>query len=477
MDRNRLLPLGAALAAFGLSLSSGFHFDDYAIFSDAALTSPAGGLQVWAWRMAAPLTQFTFWLSYLIGGNSAPLYHVVNLALHLGAVMLLYECLRRLAPEAAVFGAAVFALHPIQAGAVDYISARAALLGTLLCLASLLAWIDGKRWAAVAAFAVAVAANESCAALPVLFLMAERLRNRPGAEPAGGLLKTARSPQFLVAAALAAAGLAHAAYTATGIYGPWRYFLGEGPAVWRYLRLLVVPYGFTVDPDVRIPALWLGLLAWALLLGAAAWAWRANRRWAMWLVAGFALLLPSSSLLPARDLAADWRMYLPMAAFAAAAGIGLARVKPAAIAVLALLTILSFFRTQVWMSEQTLWAEAVRRSPEKVRPKVQLARALPAAKALELLEAARPANPNDPTLAAAMGKVYLDERQPDAALENFSQAITLDPSNAEYYNNRGVAYALIGLPEAARADFEHALAIRPAFSEAQENLRSLPQEQ
>jgi hypothetical protein len=41
--RARLLPRGAGLAAFGGSLGSGLHFDDYAIFSDAVLAAPRVG--------------------------------------------------------------------------------------------------------------------------------------------------------------------------------------------------------------------------------------------------------------------------------------------------------------------------------------------------------------------------------------------------------------------------------------------------
>ena len=65
--RNRLLLIGAALAAFGASLLSGFHFDDYAIFSDPALTSPDGWLRVWGPGQTRPLTYLTFWLNYQAG--------------------------------------------------------------------------------------------------------------------------------------------------------------------------------------------------------------------------------------------------------------------------------------------------------------------------------------------------------------------------------------------------------------------------
>ena len=107
--RDRLLLLGAALAAFGASLFSGFHFDDYAIFSRPVLTSSS-----------QPLTDLTFRVNYLVGGRDPFTYHLVSLALYLGAVLLAYACLRRLLPErAALAAAAVFAIHPIQTEAAD----------------------------------------------------------------------------------------------------------------------------------------------------------------------------------------------------------------------------------------------------------------------------------------------------------------------------------------------------------------------
>jgi hypothetical protein len=49
--RTPLALLAAALAAFGGSLASGFHFDDYAIFPCAALHSP-----LWNLRQTRPLS-------------------------------------------------------------------------------------------------------------------------------------------------------------------------------------------------------------------------------------------------------------------------------------------------------------------------------------------------------------------------------------------------------------------------------------
>src|SRR3954454_6630259 len=144
--RARLFLLAAALIAFGASLASGFHFDDYAIFSDANLTTASGWMGAFSLRQTRPLTYLTFWLNYAVGGGDPILYHAVSLALHLGAVWLAFECLRRLMPErAAIAGAAIFALHPLQSEAVDYVWARSILLATVLCLAAMVEWIEGRR--------------------------------------------------------------------------------------------------------------------------------------------------------------------------------------------------------------------------------------------------------------------------------------------------------------------------------------------
>ena len=434
--RARLLLVAAALVAYGASVGSGFHFDDYAIFSGPLLTPGR------AWLAPGVLTRISFWLNYQAGGG-AVLCHALNLALHLGAVLLLYECVRRLeGVRAASLAAAIFAVHPLQAEAVNYVSARGFLVAGVLMLAALASWLRSREkrgWQAKAPAPLLL--------LCVVFLGAMLLAN----------------DQWTL-------------HAAPGVHAT-RYWLAQGVVAWRYLRLLVAPWGFTVDPDVREPAAGFEVAAWVLLLLAAGalWRWRAKSPAIRWAFAGLILMI-GSALFPARDLAADYRMYVPMIGFCAAAGILLERVKPraAAMGVVLLLTAAGAARTWVWLSDERLWREAVRRAPDKVRPKVQLAHAVRAAEALDLLSRARELDPRDPEVAAAIGKVLLDERQPDAALTEFGRALALDPRNAVNLNNRGVALAEIGQTEAARLDFERALAIDPDLAEARENLSKLP---
>jgi Flp pilus assembly protein TadD len=126
------------------------------------------------------------------------------------------------------------------------------------------------------------------------------------------------------------------------------------------------------------------------------------------------------------------------------------------------------------MSEETLWREAVERAPKKVRPKIQLARALPAAKALELLGQARVDYPLEPAIPAESGRILLSEGQAGAALEEFGRALALSPTDARYVNNRGAALLALAQYEAARQDFRHALELDPTLTEARENLAKLP---
>lgn len=240
----------------------------------------------------------------------------------------------------------------------------------------------------------------------------------------------------------------------------------------RFLRLFAIPWGFTIAPDVHEP-LWVAVAAAIAVAGIALWRWRklSVRSEVSWVLVGLVLLIPSFSA----NAAADPRAYLPLFAFAAAAALLVARVPGRALGIgaVAILAAVSVSRTYVWMSDERLWREAVRRAPDLVEPKIQLAKALRAGDALELLNRARQQAPYNPEVPAEIGRVLLDEQQYDGAVEELSRAVALDPRNALAFNNRGVALAALGQSAAAAADFEHALALDAKLAEARENLKRL----
>lgn len=396
--------------------------------------------------------------------------------MHLVAVLLLYETLRRLISHRAAFIASlIFAVHPIQSEAVNYVFARATELDTVLCLAALAAWVRGRPWWAVAWFAAALAAKEECVTFPIFLWMLDLWTAKPHA----------RKPVLAMLLLSLAAGLGvyiavlNTPGTPAGPHAgitPANYLLTQGPVILRYLRLLLIPWGFNVDPQIPIPPLWVGLCAWLLLAAAIAFAFRrfATSKSAFWFIAGFVLLLPSSSIFPAEDLAADRRMYLPMIAFCACIGILLEQARPAFVAAIAAVLIgFSIERTLVWRTEQSLWTDAVEKSPGKARPKIQLARASNPHRALLLLEQAQTLAPDNPRIPEELGRVYLSTGDAARALTEFGRALALNPNNAGALNNRGVALLALGQINAARQDFERALSIDPCQPDARANLARL----
>ncbi|MBC8167037.1 MAG: hypothetical protein H7Y20_14355 [Bryobacteraceae bacterium] len=448
-----------AVIAFGLCLGAGFVFDDFAIFTAAPLTRP--------------FTWLTFRLNEAIGGQNPALFHAVNLALHLLAIWLARDALGRAIPaRAADIGAILFALHPIQAEAVNYIWSRSTLLMTVFCLLSIRDWFRGRHWWAVAWFGVALLAKEECVALPLFFALLHLSisRNQSEWKPIGAMLVLSLvSGGYVLWAANVTPGSQAGAQSQ---YSTSEYLSSQGAAILHYFRLTLAPVGFTVDPVIS-SGQW---IAWVPLIALACGAmFRFSKaREGFWFLAGLVLLLPSSSIFPANDLAADRRMYLPLFAFSAVVGILLQRIDRRVILVLALIfTGLSVRRSWVWQSDTRIWREAMQMSPGKVRPRIQLARTLPAAEAIPLLLEAQKIDPNNPLTASELGRVYLAMNEVGDSLAQFGKALALAPNSPQALSNRGVALLMLRQTDAARADFVRALSIEPCGFEALYNLKRL----
>jgi len=463
----------AAVAAFGGSLFSGFHYDDYGMLQDTAIVSPGGWARCWGLYQTRSLTWFTFWLNYRFAGREPLLWHTVNLALHAGCALVLYRLLRRLLPEAALFGALIFALHPIQSEAVDYVYARAILLCTLFSLLALEDWMRNRSWIAVAWFTLAILSKEECVSVPLvlaLYSMWHRQMRRR-ILPLAASFGIALLAGVRVIAAIEATGMKNIGVNA-GI-SPLGYLSEQGIAILRYFGLLVVPWLFSVDPQIPSPAFGWRLAAWAVLLGLMAAAARRFRELppAFWILAGLVLLIPSSSIFPAADLAADRRMYLPMLAFAPAIALLLPALRARwMVMVPCVLAVLSLGRTYVWASDERLWSEAVELAPGKVRPTIQLSRALPPERAVTLLQDAERVAPDDPGIPTELARVNLELNRPSAALAEAGRALALTPREAHALNNRGAVLLAMNQTPAARRDFLSALDADPCLREARENL-------
>jgi tetratricopeptide (TPR) repeat protein len=217
-------------------------------------------------------------------------------------------------------------------------------------------------------------------------------------------------------------------------------------------------------------------LAWGLVV---VLAWIASRRFSelregFWFLGGLILLAPSSTILPAADLAVDRRMYLPMIAFSALIGMVLGRMNwKACTGVVLVLAAVAVHYSGLWRSPEALWTEAVRQAPEKIRPRIQLARSVEPGRALAVLEDAERMAPDRADILTEKGRVLLQLGKAGDALAVFGRALAIDPSDARSINNRGAALESLGQADAARADFEGALRRDPCLFDALLNLRRM----
>ena len=76
-----------------------------------------------------------------------------------------------------------------------------------------------------------------------------------------------------------------------------------------------------------------------------------------------------------------------------------------------------------------------------------------------------------------LGAVFIATKQYDSAVRLIKQAIAIDPGNPAFYSNAGAALQKLNRPEEAAANYQVALAIKPDFTDALNNLALLAKEQ
>jgi hypothetical protein len=416
----------AVLLAALPAVPGSFQFDDWnVVVGDPRVQGLA------AWWASMPgiraLTKLSYAVDHALGFGVAG-FRVTGLLVHVASGWLAFALLRRLLPaaglvapvaeRAALVGALVFALHPVQTEAVTYVAGRSSALAGALALASALAWLAGRergsawlcRLASPALFALALAARETAVVLPLALALLEGLRRAaPGARP-GRSLAADLAPHALLVLVVAVLVLATEPYarlliTGLGVREPLTNLWVQANAVVWLTGQWLLPVALNADPDLPaapLPGLaGLGppLLAGAVL-GVAVAQWRRRRWLAVGLLWYAVWLLPGNSLLARLDVANERQLYLASfgpALLLARAVAPLLAVRARALAVTAALTLVlgtaTALRNRVYVSEVAFWTDVVAKSPRKARPANNLGFALaqacrPAAAAREFDRAA-----------------------------------------------------------------------------------------
>jgi len=213
----------------------------------------------------------------------------------------------------------------------------------------------------------------------------------------------------------------------------------------------------------------------------------------------FAILAPTLVVPIITEVAAERRMYLPLAALVAIAVVGgyeLARRiadRPAprarvasrsgmplmAVVVAALLlaciaSAVSARRLAVYNEPLELWQDALAFQPDSPLVRINLGITLIACgraqEAIPHFEEAIRIKPHDGGTHNNLGFCLIKIGQPQEAIEHIERAIELSPDSAEAQNNMGLALAAVGRTTEAVDHFKQALELKHAYADAQVNL-------
>ena len=495
----------AVAATYATSLGVPFVFDDKptllineSIKSLATAWVPqTGGLTT----SGRPLLNLSFALNYAVSGTSVWSYHVLNVLIHAAAAVTLLGILRRspgVTAPAAFVGALLWAVHPLQTESVTYLVQRAESLAGLFYLLTLLGFIrwaeasaGGSAWKylSLAACALGMTTKEILVTAPVVILLFDRTLLSGSFREA----LTRRTSYYFALALTWSIQVFLVLRTGTrggtsgfGVgVGVWQYSQTQFRAICRYLRLAVAPHPLVIDYGVQwekslLPVIGFGLVV-ALLVGLTLYALTrpvgSRLRAVGFAGAWFFLLLAPTSLIPGtRQTMAEHRMYLPLAAVTILAAVAGARVLgraflAVALAVAALLVVLTLRRNHIYENEATLWADTVIHVPQNAYAwnnlGVELEEAGYAPQAKAAYQHAADLNPKLAAASNNLGDLALAAGNPSEAISYYQQAIRSKPDYFNpHYSLGGIFLHLGRMPEAA-AQFQACLKIQPGFAGAE----------
>jgi Tfp pilus assembly protein PilF len=467
----------------------------------------AQSLFTWV-RGLRPLLMFSYWLNlqYADPANVTMQdtfgYHFVNIILHFFNGILVWLAMRKvlswagvekwLSEMLAIFAAGLFLLHPLQTESVSYVASRSETLSVFFVLATLVVFLYrtgdalgiGRTFAVLALYGAAVLSKEHTAVIPVVLLLTDYYWN-PGFSFTGIRRNWRLYVPIVVAGALAVFFVALVLRSATtagfGVkeFTWYQYFFTECRAIWDYLWMFLLPIGQNLDPDFSISRSITdhgAIIAMLGLLAVTVCAWIYRRRFPLASYGWFVFLImiaPTSSFVPIRDPFAERRLYLPF--------IGLLFItvefvrrwktsKNTLIAVLAMVLIAeaaaTYQRNQLWASPIDMWTDTVAKSPNKLRPRFQLAMAQYQAghypEAIEHFEKAGQIEPPKFDLLVDWALAYDAVGKSADAIAKLRQAAALE-RNAHVYSQIGMEYGKLGQYPQALDALDTAIQLDPNF--------------
>ncbi|MEA3187719.1 MAG: protein O-mannosyl-transferase [Chthoniobacter sp.] len=492
------------VAAYGPVWHAGFVWDD-----DAHLTENpciAGGLGfagIWTTAAATyyPLVLSTWWLGHALWGMSPLAFHLLNVACHAANAVLLWRVLRRLAVPGAWVGAALWALHPVQVESVAWVTELKNTQSAFFYLLSALAflrWMENRRGSSYAlslgCALGAVLSKSSTVMLPAALGLCCWWRQ---GRADWRMIARALWPFVGIAMAVSAWTVWEQKFHSGALGAAWdqtwpQRVIIAGRDVWFYLEKLAWPARLTFiyprwQVDAAQPREWLPPLA---VLAGVALVWWKRETWAR--PCFFALAYFVTLLFPVLgffsvyfflySFVGDHFAYLAAMSPLALTGAGMMRLpevfRGARVAICTALLVtlgaMSWTRTQVFASDEALWADTLAKNPAcwlgQNNLGFELFKAGEAQAGIAHLQKALELRPDYPDALNNLGLVFYQIGGKDKAVALWKRVIALDGHFAIARNNLALALFEAGRREEAIAEWRKALEIKPDYADARRNL-------
>jgi tetratricopeptide (TPR) repeat protein len=523
-----LILLLSALLYFN-SFNNSFHFDDYpAIVENPYIRNlediPAllKGIQSSMGRFRT-LPALSFAVNYHFNGLDVFGYHLLNLIYHILSGILVYLISKNLMrldggrpEEASLFSilcALLFISHPLQVNTVTYIVQRTEGFLGFFYLLSLFLFMKGsfsRGWKRVLLLSgsglsiicssfskeVGFTAPLVLILFDLLFLCKNRgdLRKRFIVYLPGLLILYAF---FLFKGGL----LSHLTSESRGwFWTPWENLLTQSNVIVHYIRLLLLPLPgwLNVDHDIPISKTLFEYPTFAsfgallLLLALATFMIKRGKTISFAILFFFIVLAPTSSFIPLWDVMMEYRLHLPVFAYSLVLSSGflslyrvlsrrlsgeMARgiVLGISILLLCFYSLVTIERNRVFRDEVTLWADAAKKSPNKMRVHHNLGRAyFEKGRVDEAIREGEMALTLSHHLYSRdglkfvfnlLGSAYFTKGEWDKALSLFQQSLAIDPNFPPSHYNLSCLHAVKGEKEPAGRHLKMAIRLNPDYKE------------
>lgn len=529
------------LIAYTNSLSNQFTYDDNPVIVENYLlrnfdnVGRLFSLQYFNYSQELtyrPIVTISYLIDYILWGLKPLGYHLMNLIMHIMTVIISYFLIRILMRNRIVglWGALLFAVHPINTEAVNSIAFREDLIATLFYFLSFLFYIKSNvrnaymrslLIASVFFYIIAMFAKESAVTLILVILLYDFLFN-------GLNIRKNISRWTLFGLALMFYLVIRFIVLKNPEEGSVRY-IGENvfinfitmiKVIGSYLLQFIVPIGlsadYTIKPVVSILNLsfLISLIVVILLIVLAIIYSKKNPLLSFFIFFFFIGLLPVMNFIPISNPRADRYLYLicisytsllSYVALTLLSGIQILRqpltviLSPEArgkdeeayslrilgskkklltqallVLILIFYTLLTIRRNAVWRDDIPLWQDALKKYPNSKRATANLGREYLLSKqselALPILQKAVALEEKNYMAYVNLGIVYTQLAQYDNAIDSLKKAIALNPHFDMALNSLGNVYIKKGEFAKAIESYQEAMRINPEFAEGYCNM-------